>query len=95
VQALSRSATALVGLVAALASGCEKPAQSGELTRGECVQMVVRLDELKNKELGRVNSVEQRGAVDHCMAHGSRAQLECVNFANNAGEVARCQELEK
>lgn len=86
------TAVALFSLVA-----CEKKAaegeSSGELTRDECLRMVVRLNQLKNKELGRTNDVERRGDVDSCLAHGTRAQLECVEFARNSGEVERCSEL--
>ncbi|MBK7584599.1 MAG: hypothetical protein IPI67_30980 [Myxococcales bacterium] len=74
-------------------SGAEPPA--GELSRGECVQMTIRLNELRDKELGRVNSKQQRNTVDHCMQHGTRAQFDCVQFASNASEVARCDERAK
>lgn len=57
--------------------------------------MVIRLNELRNRELGRTNSVEQRRAVDQCMERGTRAQLECVDFANNSHETTRCDELAK
>lgn len=82
------------------AAGCDKlgsgEAQaSGELSRAECVQMTLRINELRNKELGRVNSKEQRTSVDRCMEHGTREQFECVAFANNATEVARCDERGK
>jgi hypothetical protein len=80
--------------IACLAA-CDKGDAQGELNKSECLNMVVRIDKLKNGELGRVNNVEERGAIDHCMKHGTRAQAECVNFANNAGELARCSELEK
>lgn len=68
---------------------------NGELSRAECVQMTIRVNELRNQELGRVNSKEQKNTVDRCMSHGSRAQFECVQFANNASELARCDELGK
>jgi hypothetical protein len=74
---------------------CEKTAPTGELSRDECVKMVLRLNELRDRELGRANSVEQRSAVDRCLEHGTRRQLECVEFARSAGEVARCDELAK
>jgi hypothetical protein len=73
--------------------GGDEGATAGELTRDECVRMVVRVNELKNKELGRTNDVERRGGVDSCMEHGTRAQLECVEFARNGGEVERCSDL--
>jgi hypothetical protein len=76
-----------------LGTGGEPPA--GELSRAECVQMTIRINELRNKELGRVNSKEQKNTVDSCMGRGTRAQLECVQFANNASELARCDELAK
>lgn len=75
--------------------GSAEAEASGELSRAECVQMTIRVNELRNKELGRVNSKEQKNTVDRCMSHGSRAQLECVQFANNASELARCDELGK
>lgn len=79
--------------------GCDKlsPGEraAGELSRAECVQMTIRVNELRNKELGRVNSKEQKNTVDRCMQHGSRAQYECVQFANNSTELARCDELAK
>lgn len=80
--------------------GCDKLGvgggqATGELSRAECVQMTIRVNELQNKELGRVNSKEQKNTVDRCMEHGSRAQFECVQFANNASEVARCDDLAK
>jgi hypothetical protein len=85
-------AGALLSLLA-----CEKKADegesTGELTRDECVRMVVRVNQLKNKELGRTNDVERRSGIDSCMAHGTRAQLECVEFARNGGEVERCGRL--
>lgn len=70
----------------------EDGASESELTRDECVRMVVRVNQLKNKELGRTNDVERRGGVDSCMQHGTRAQLECVEFARNGAEVERCSE---
>jgi hypothetical protein len=79
--------------------GCDQlgssAAKAGELSRAECVQMTIRVNELRNKELGRVNSKEQKNTVDGCMAHGTRAQFECVQFANNSGELARCDDLAK
>ncbi|MBI3202801.1 MAG: hypothetical protein HYZ29_14780 [Myxococcales bacterium] len=87
-------------LVPLLAVGCDAlssggGAPAGELSRAECVQMTIRVNELRNKELGRVNAKEQKNTVDGCMSHGTRAQLECVQFANNASELARCDELAK
>ncbi|MCK6536437.1 MAG: hypothetical protein L6Q84_25995 [Polyangiaceae bacterium] len=76
-----------------LGTGGEPPA--GELSRAECVQMTIRINELRNKELGRVNSKEQKNTVDSCMGHGTRAQFECVQFVSNASELARCDELAK
>ncbi len=55
--------------------------------------MVVRMNELESKELGRANDAKQRGSVDYCMEHGTRAQFECVEFARNSREVQRCHEL--
>lgn len=75
--------------------GSTEAQASGELSRAECVQMTIRVNELRDKELGRVNSKEQKNTVDRCMSHGSRAQFECVQFANTASEVARCDELAK
>lgn len=75
--------------------GSPEAEANGELSRAECVQMTIRVNELRNKELGRVNSKEQKNTVDRCMSHGSRAQLECVQFANNSTELARCDELAK
>lgn len=83
-------------LVAVLGAGaCEKTEAAGELSRDECVKLVIRLDELRNKEMGRANSAGQRTAVDRCMEHGTKKQMECVEFATNAGEVARCDDLTK
>lgn len=80
----------------AFAVGCEKQAPAGaELSRGECVQMVIRVNELRNAEMGRVNDADRRRAVDGCMEHGTRAQLECVNHSSNARELSRCDELAK
>jgi hypothetical protein len=50
---------------------------------------------LRDKELGRASSVKQKNTVDGCMAHGTQAQFECVQFANNAAELARCDDLAK
>jgi hypothetical protein len=50
------------------------------------------VNQLKNKELGRANSVDQRVDVDRCVEKGTRAQFECVEFANTAAEIARCDE---
>lgn len=78
-------------------AGCDQlgGAPSGELSRAECVEMTIKVNELRNRELGRVNSKEQRTSVDRCMQHGTRAQYECVQFANNAGELTRCDDLQK
>jgi hypothetical protein len=81
-------------LCAALLLGsCKEGSVESELNRDECVRMVVRVNQLKNQELGRANDVERRGDVDSCMTHGTRAQLECVEFARNGGEVERCSDL--
>jgi len=88
----------LLSLCALLTLGaCEKTdtASGSELSRDECVKMVVRVNELENKELGRTNDAERHGSVDSCLQRGTRAQLECVEFAKNAGEVARCSELSR
>jgi hypothetical protein len=90
---VTRVSVAILAALGLLA--CEKTAPPSELTRDECVKLVIRLDELRNKELGRANSVEQRTAVDRCLEHGTKKQMECVEFASNAGEVARCDELTK
>jgi len=73
--------------------GAGEAEAKGELSRAECVQMTIRINELKNQELGRVNAAEQRNATDRCMQHGTRAQFECVEFARTGAEVARCDEL--
>lgn len=83
---------ALLLLPSCKKEGGDASASAGELTRDECVRMVVRVNELKNKELGRANDVERRGSVDSCMEHGTRAQLECVEFARNGSEVERCSD---
>ncbi len=80
--------------------GCDKIGSdtgeaTGELSRAECVQMTIRVNELRDKELGRVNSKQQRTTVDGCMSHGTRAQFECVQFANSQPELARCDERAK
>lgn len=88
-------------LVAALllplltAAACEQAGGTGELTREQCVQMTVKIDKLRNAELGRSNSVKQRNTVDGCMAHGTKAQYDCVQFANTGGELVRCDDLAK
>jgi hypothetical protein len=74
-------------------ASCKNEAPGNELSRDECVRMVVRVNQLKNAELGRTNDVERRGGVDSCMEHGTRAQLECVEFARTGREVERCSEL--
>lgn len=84
---------ALLLLTSCKQESSDEAATAGELTRDECVRMVVRVNQLKNKELGRTNDVERRGGVDSCMEHGTRAQLECVEFARNGGEVERCSDL--
>lgn len=78
-----------------LSSACDKVGGGGQLTREQCVQMVLRLNQLRDKELGRASSVKQRNTVDGCMQHGTKAQFDCVQFASNASEVARCDELAK
>jgi len=83
------------GLVLLLTPSCEKSSGGGQLTRSQCVQMVLKLDQLRDKDLGRATSVKQRNTVDSCMEHGTTAQYECVQFANNASESARCDELAK
>jgi hypothetical protein len=72
--------------------GSENGTAENELSREECVRMVVRVNQLKNQDLGRTNDVERRGDVDACMQHGTRAELECVDFARNGAEVERCSE---
>lgn len=87
------SAALLVPMLAPAA--CETAGATGELSRAECVQMTVKIDKLRNAELGRSTSVKQRNTVDGCMAHGTKAQYECVQFANNGGELVRCDDLAK
>jgi hypothetical protein len=92
---MQRSILVVYGVL--LLSSCKKEspedgAAQSELSRDECVRMVVRVNQLKNKELGRTNDVERRGGVDSCMEHGTRAQLECVEFARSGTEVERCSE---
>lgn len=87
-------------LVAFALGGCDRLGSgtdqaTGELSRADCVQMTIRINELRNQELGRVNSKQQRVTVDGCMSHGTRAQFECVQFANNQAELARCDERAK
>jgi hypothetical protein len=84
------------GFVAiALGPGCNTGGGKGELSRAQCVQMVLKVNNLRDKELGRATSVNQRNTVDDCMAHGTKAQFDCVQFANNAAELVRCEDLAK
>jgi len=74
---------------------CDTAGGKGELSRSQCVQMVLKVNNLRDKELGRATSVNQRNTVDNCMAHGTKAQFDCVQFANNASELVRCEDLAK
>jgi hypothetical protein len=82
-------------LAAGLLWGCDTGSGKGDLSRAQCVEMVLKVNKLRNAELGRATSVNQRTTVDGCMAHGTKAQFECVQFANNAGELKRCDDLAK
>jgi hypothetical protein len=82
-------------LAVGLFAGCDENSGKGELSRAQCVQMVLKVNKLRDSELGRVTSVKQRNTVDDCMAHGTKSQFECVQFANNAGELKRCTDLAK
>jgi hypothetical protein len=86
-------ARALAGIFLALsAAGCEKASSGGELTRGECVELAIRRDTLKNGEMGRANDANRRQDVDRCARSGTKRWADCIRFARNASDVNSCDE---
>ncbi len=78
--------------LALLATGCEKSGAGGELSRGECVELAIRRDNIKSGELGRANDANRRQDVDRCVKSGTKRWARCVRFARSAGDVTACDD---
>ncbi|HMR05106.1 MAG TPA: hypothetical protein PKA88_05000 [Polyangiaceae bacterium] len=80
-------------LAGSAVTGCERDQSAGALQRRECEELTLRVDRLKNAELGAASDVDRDRRVDRCMKRGTRPWAECVKFAQTASAVTDCERL--
>ncbi len=83
----------MVGILVAgvVVTGCERDQRAGALQRRECEELTLRVDRLKDAELGAASDVDRNRRVDRCMKSGTRAWADCVKFAQTASAVTDCE----